>query len=230
MSKRKNAELKVAPPEKPSRPILFGAKFDVAKAKRELTRRDPELGKLMRTVGAFELKPSKEGSVFHWLLRSILFQQLNGKAASTIHSRVKDQFGGRNPEPEELLRLDPEKLRASGVSRAKTLALRDLAQAAIEGRVPDRKKAARMTDDEIVESLVPIRGIGRWTVEMLLIFALGRTDILAVDDFALRKSVAKLRGLKEMPNRKAFLVIGETWKPYRTVVSWYLWRALDLKK
>jgi 3-methyladenine DNA glycosylase/8-oxoguanine DNA glycosylase len=212
-----------------AKPVLFGPKFDVAKAKRELSRRDPALGKLMRTVGNFELKPSKEGSVFHWLVRSILYQQLSGKAAATIHGRVKDLFGGRNPEPNELVKMSPDQLRAAGVSRAKVLALHDLARAALDGRVPDRKKAARMSDDEIVECLVPIRGIGRWTVEMLLIFALGRTDVLAVDDFALRKSVAKLRGLEEMPNRKAFLEMGEAWKPYRTVVSWYLWRALDIK-
>jgi O-6-methylguanine DNA methyltransferase len=205
--------------------------FDSAKAIRDLSKRDPKLAKLIKKIGPFELKTAEnkadKKAPFHWLVRSIIYQQLHGKAAATIHLRVRALFEGRDPQPEELLSMDENRLASAGLSRQKLAALKDLALAATEGRVPNGRKMARMTDEEIIETLTPIRGVGRWTVEMLLIFGLGRTDVLAVDDFAIRKSAMLLHGLKEMPNRKALQQIGEQWKPFRTVASWYLWRALD---
>lgn len=236
MSKRKKASGRAKPSARSSarsansaarRPATIGRDFDSARALRELKKRDPDVGRLIETIGPFRLSPSKSGTVFHWLLRSILYQQLNGKAAATIHSRVRDIFGGKDPEPRELLKVPFERLKAAGVSGNKALALLDLARAAEAGLVPDRRKASRMSDEEIVQCLLPIRGVGRWTVEMLLIFALGRTDVLAVDDFALRKAVMQLKGLDEMPKKSAFEAIGEAWRPHRTLVCWYLWRSLD---
>jgi 3-methyladenine DNA glycosylase/8-oxoguanine DNA glycosylase len=211
--------------EHPPRSLLKD--FDEAEVVEFLRRRDPKLGRLMKRIGPFQLKVDRKGSPYEWLLRSIIFQQLSGKAAGTIHGRVKELFGGRNPTPEEVLTTPETSLRSAGLSRQKIAAVKDLAKAAAEGRVPDRKKISKLSDEEIIELLIPIRGVGRWTVEMLLIFGLGRADVLAVDDFAIKKSAMILHSLKEMPDRKTLSVLGERWKPYRTVASWYLWRSLD---
>jgi 3-methyladenine DNA glycosylase/8-oxoguanine DNA glycosylase len=192
-----------------------------------LRKSDPKLASIIKKIGPFDMKMRDNVSVFHSLIRSILFQQLNGRAAATIHSRVRAIFSGRDPEPAELLAVDDALLAAAGVSRNKRLALKDLARAAEEGQLPEHPAMAMMSDEDIIERLVPIRGIGRWTVEMLLIFTVGRLDVLAVDDFALKKSLMLLYKMKEMPNRKKFHQIGEKWRPYRTLACWYLWRALD---
>jgi O-6-methylguanine DNA methyltransferase len=201
--------------------------FDAGKTVRELAKRDPKLAKLMKKIGPFTFSVAEKKSAFHRLVRSIIFQQLHGKAAATIHSRLRELFGGRDPEPQELLDMDITRLASAGLSRQKLAALKDLARAATAGQVPDSKKILRMTDEEIIEALLPIRGVGRWTVEMLLIFGLGRTDVLPIDDYAIRKSAMLLYGLPEMPGRKQLLEIGERWRPWRTIASWYLWRALD---
>ena len=214
---------------KKARPLTFSRTFNEKTVARELAKSDPRLGKLIKKVGPFAFKCSKKGSPYHWLVRSIIYQQLHSKAAATIHGRVRDLFGGRDPEPAELLKMSDAKLAGAGLSRNKLAALKDLSRAALEGRVPDRKAMSRMSDEEIIELLIPIRGIGRWTVEMLLIFALGRADVLAVDDFALKKSAMLLHGLKAPPDRKKFFELGERWRPWRTVACWYLWRALDTK-
>lgn len=194
---------------------------------RYLSRRDPKLAALIKKIGPFNLpKPAKK-SVFHWLLRSIIFQQLHGKAAATIHGRVQDLFGGQDPTAEQLLKMDPEKLRKAGLSRQKLAAVKDLARAASSGEVPDPKKIPAMPDEEIIEHLLPIRGVGRWTIEMLLIFGLGRQDVLAVDDFAIKKATMILYRLKSMPDRQRMIEIGENWRPFRSLVCWYLWRSLD---
>jgi O-6-methylguanine DNA methyltransferase len=208
-------------------PRVFPRGFDANDALAELSRRDPKLGRLIQRVGPFRLKIDRSGSPYEWLLRSIIYQQLNGRAAATIHARVRALFGGRDPSPEELLAKSEALLSGAGLSRNKLAALKDLARFASEGRVPDRKRAQRMTDEELIESLICIRGVGRWTVEMLLIFGLGRCDVLAVDDFALKKSAMLLHGLDAMPDRNALRVLGERWKPWRTIASWYLWRALE---
>jgi DNA-3-methyladenine glycosylase II len=209
------------------KPILFSSRsFDSKRACRELTKQDPKLGKLIKKIGPFELKIKSKVSPFEYLVRSIIFQQLHGKAAATIHGRVLKIFGDRQPTPLELMQTDGKLLRAAGCSGNKTLALKDLARAAHEGQVPDRKRLAKMSDQEIIDALVPIRGVGRWTVEMLLIFGIGRADVLAVDDFALKKSAMILHGKKDL-TRKEFQKLGERWAPYRSLASWYLWRALD---
>jgi DNA-3-methyladenine glycosylase II len=212
---------------KKPRPLSFNRTFNEREVARHLAKRDPRLGKLMKEIGPFTFKCSKKGSPYHWLIRSIIYQQLHSKAAATIHGRVRDLFGGRDPEPAELLKMNDKKLAAAGLSRNKLAALKDLSRAALDGKVPDRKTMNKMSDEEIIEMLLPIRGIGRWTVEMLLIFALGRADVLAVDDFALKKSAMLLHGLKDPPDRKSFFALGESWRPWRTVACWYLWRALD---
>lgn len=209
------------------KPVLFSSpSFDCARACKELSKLDPKLGKLIKKVGPFELKTRRQFSPFEYLVRSIVFQQLNGKAAGTIHSRLLDVFGGRQPTPIELMKADEKLLAAAGISRNKMLALKDLAKAAHEGRVPERKAMLKMHDEEIIATLDPIRGIGRWTVEMLLIFGLGRADVLALDDFALKKSAMILHGKKSL-TRAEFQKLGERWAPYRSIASWYLWRALD---
>jgi O-6-methylguanine DNA methyltransferase len=208
-------------------PRTFPRGFDAGTALAELSRQDPRLGRLIKKVGPFRLKIDRSGSPYEWLLRSIIYQQLNARAAATIHSRVRGLFGDRDPSPKELLAKSEALLSAAGLSRNKLAALKDLARFALEGQVPDRKRAQQMSDEELIESLIRIRGVGRWTVEMLLIFGLGRCDVLAVDDFALKKSAMLLHGLDAMPDRNALRLLGVRWKPWRTIASWYLWRALD---
>lgn len=211
------------------KPKLLTGDFDPQQALRELAQKDPRMGRLIKEIGPFQLKLASDRSPYQWLMRSIIYQQLNGRAAQTIHERVRSVFGGRDPHPEELLKTADEDLLKAGLSKNKLLALRDLARHASEGKVPDRRKLARMADEEIIERLTSIRGVGRWTVEMMLIFGLGRADVLAVDDFALKKATMQLHNLPEMPQRKAFQAIGEVWRPWRSVASWYLWRSLDPK-
>ena len=226
--KAKAKKVDVRVPVATGKPRTFVARnFDARAACRELSKSDPKMGALIKGIGPFTLKPVTKASPFHRLLRSIVFQQLNGKVADIIHGRVKDLFGGRDPEPEELLAASDESLAKAGLSRAKRAALKDLALAAKEGRVPDSKAIRAMPDEEIVKLLLPIRGVGKWTVEMLLIFGLGRADVLAVDDYALKKAAMRLYKLKEMPDRKTFAALGEKWRPWRSIASWYLWRSLD---
>ena len=217
--KLEGAEPKVREPWK-----TLGKSTD--EALRHLVKQDPKLAKVIKKVGPYSFK-RRTGTPFEWLIRSIISQQLHRKAADTIQGRVRAIFGGRDPSPEELLQADNSLLAKAGLSRNKLAALKDLARAATEGQIPDRRKMSRMSDEEIIAALVPIRGVGRWTVEMLLMFGLGRADVLAVDDFALKKSAMLLHGLKEMPDRKVFAELGERWRPWRTVACWYLWRALD---
>ncbi len=209
------------------KPRVLTEDFDESSVLRDLSRRDPKMGKLIKRIGPFQLKMKEEGSPYFWLIRSIIYQQLHGKAAATIHKRMRDLFDGRDPKPHELLAMDQERMLGAGLSRNKLAALRDLARAAGEGLVPTRRQAKLLTDEEIIERLIPIRGVGRWTVEMLLIFGLKRADVLAVDDFALKKAAMLLYGLEAPPKKQAFLEIGEKWRPWRTIASWYLWRSLD---
>ena len=218
---------KSASKTKTKRAAKTGWGFEIADAIKHLRKQDPLFKKMMETVGEFTLMPSVEGSPFDALLRSIIYQQLNGKAAATIHARVQALYGDRNPTPEQLLDTQLTQLRRAGLSGNKSKALYDLAQKTLDGVVPTLAQLKKLSDEQIIERLSSVRGIGKWTVEMLLIFRLGRADILPIDDFALKKSVAQLYGLKAAPSRKEFEAIGEKWRPYRTVASWYLWRALD---
>jgi DNA-3-methyladenine glycosylase II len=200
------------------------------KAVKHLGRVDPILGKLIKTVGPCTLRPKDRRSPFEALVTSVAYQQLNGTAAATILGRVKALFPGKRfPTPEDLLDMPEECLRTAGLSRAKTVAIKDIAAKAVTGIVPSRRALSRVPDAEIVERLTTLRGVGPWTVEMLLIFTLGRADVLPVTDYGVRKGFALTYGLREMPKPKELLAFGEKWRPYRTTASWYFWRALDVQ-
>ena len=209
--------------------------FDAAEAVEHLKASDAKLAVLMERAGPFTLRLDPSPSPFESLLESILYQQLHGKAAATIHRRVREYFGG-DPTPEMLLKTPDEPLRAAGVSGNKIKAMRDLAAKTLDGTVPSHGAIARMPDAEIVQRLTEVRGIGPWTVEMLLIFRLGRPDVLPVTDYGIRKGYAmtflrvpKTRPLEaaDLPTPDAVRKRGQRWAPYRSVAAWYLWRASD---
>ena len=203
--------------------------FDPAAALAHLRAADARLARLIDAVGPFALRLKNTPTTFIALAEAIVYQQLTGRAAATIFARLCAQFPRtqHGPTPRQVLRAPDEKLRGAGLSRAKTLALRDLAQRTIRGEVPPVEELRGMEDDAIVERLTAVRGIGRWTAEMLLIFRLGRPDILPLDDYGIRKGFALTFGKRELPSREQLARWGARWKPYRTVASWYLWRALE---
>jgi len=203
--------------------------YDPQLAVAALRQADRRLGRLIDRAGPFTLQPKKMETPFLALLRAIVNQQLSGKAAATIHGRVLELLPAR-PTPEALLSLPDEQLRAAGMSRAKVASVKDLAAKTLDGTVPTLARLRRMSDEEIVSRLVQVRGIGVWSVEMLLIFRLGRPDVLPVTDLGVRKGYMLTFGAKEMPAAAELLRRGERWRPYRSVASWYLWRALDLQK
>jgi DNA-3-methyladenine glycosylase II len=193
-----------------------------------LTRVDPVMCRLIEDIGPFTLKPKVRRSTFESLARAIAYQQLHDKAAESILKRFVALFPGRRfPRPDELLAMNVSAIRKTGFSRPKILALRDLAAKTIDGTVPTNRVIMQLKDDAIVERLITVRGIGRWTVEMLLIFQLGRPDVLPVDDFGVRNGFRIAYRRRAMPTPKHVLQYGERWKPYRTVAAWYLWRAAD---
>lgn len=212
-------------------------RYDIARACDELAEADPILGRLIAKAGPFTLKLKSQHSPFEALLESIIYQQLHGKAAAAILKRLLSYFGELHPAPELLLAAPEEQLRGCGLSASKLLALRDLAAKTLDGTVPTLQQIRRLDDAEIIERLTAVRGIGTWTVEMLLIFRLGRPDVLPVTDYGVRKGFALTFG--RLPKRKPFdasmlakpadmLRRGERWRPWRSVASWYLWRACDL--
>lgn len=202
--------------------------YDPDEAVRSLRAADPVLARLMARAGPFTMEIRGLHDPFEALARNIIFQQLHGKAAAAIHARVLALFGGAKLRPADVLGADDERLRGAGLSAAKLAALRDLAAKTSDGTVPTLARLRRMTDEEIVERLTQVRGIGRWTVEMLLMFRLGRPDVLPVGDFAVRKGFALAYGLAESPKPKELTAYGERWRPYRSVASWYMWRAVEL--
>jgi DNA-3-methyladenine glycosylase II len=215
---------------------------DVALA--HLRKADPVLGKLIDRVeatGGFTLKLGHTGTPFTSLLESILYQQLHGKAAATIHKRVLLLYGPDHltaiPTPQALLDTPAEILREAGVSGNKIKALKDLAARTLDGTVPSHKAILKMSDEEIVERLTQVRGIGAWTVEMLLIFRLGRPDVLPVTDYGVRKGFAltfqrlpksKAITATDLPKPEVMLKRAKRWAPYRSIAAWYMWRACDL--
>jgi DNA-3-methyladenine glycosylase II len=212
-------------------------RYDAALACNTLAAVDPKLGDLMRRAGPFTLKLKSQHSPFEALIESIIYQQLHGKAAAAILKRLLTAFGELHPSPEHLLQAPDDRLRACGLSASKTKALRDLAAKTLDGTVPTLAAIRRMPDDEIVARLTEVRGIGTWTVEMLLIFRLGRPDVLPVTDYGIRKGFALtfLRLPKSKPFDASMLATAdqiarraEKWRPWRSVASWYLWRACDL--
>ena len=207
-----------------------GLSYDPALACLHLADADPRLGRLIGRVGEFGLRPRPSQSLFASLARAIVYQQLSGQAAATILSRVVALFAPKRfPTPADLLAMAPERLRAAGLSGAKTAALRDLAAKTLDGTVPPMARVRRMADDEIVMQLTQVRGIGRWTVEMLLMFGLGRPDVLPLGDLGVRKGYAVTFGIRELPEPEVIARRAERWRPYRSVASWYLWRALELE-
>ncbi|WP_437336376.1 methylated-DNA--[protein]-cysteine S-methyltransferase [Sorangium sp. So ce394] len=206
--------------------------FDPAVAVERLRASDAALGRLIDRVGPFGMRLDRTSSLFLALAESIVYQQLTGKAAATIFARVRALFPPAHEgfTPEQLLRASDEELRAAGLSRAKLLALRDLARRTKDGELPTLAEVHGMDDEAIIERLTQVRGIGRWTAEMLLMFRLGRPDVLPVDDYGIRKGFAFAFKQRDLPGRKDLERRGARWKPYRTVASWYLWRAAELAR
>lgn len=202
--------------------------FDLAEAVRHLCERDECLKQLIAETVPFQIDVADAQSPYEVLLKSIAYQSISGKAAATIFGRIKALSGhGRPPTPEEMLKIPKGKLRKAGLSGAKVVAMKDLAQKALQGIVPTLDQAQSLSDDELVERLVSVRGIGAWTVEMFLIFRLGRPDVLPIHDLGVKKGWSVAYGKKHMPKPKELLEFGERWRPYRTVASWYMWRAFE---
>lgn len=196
-----------------------------------LSRIDPVMRRLIADVGPFSLKPKVRRSPFESLVRAIAYQQLHDKAAESILRRFIALFPERRfPRPEDLLVMKVSAIRKAGFSRPKIMALRDLAAKTLSGTVPTGRMVKILDDHTIVDRLIEVRGIGRWTVEMLLIFQLGRPDVLPVDDFGLRNGFRIAYKKATMPTPKQLLQYGERWRPFRTAAAWYLWRAADREK
>jgi DNA-3-methyladenine glycosylase II len=196
-----------------------------------LANTDPVMRRLIRAHGPYDLRPRGWWSPFQSLARAIAHQQLNATAANSILARFVKLFPGRRfPRPDALASVSDDALRGAGFSRAKVAALRDLAAKTLDGTVPSSRVIKRLSDDDIVARLTEVRGIGRWTVEMLLIFQLGRPDVLPADDFGVRTGFRHAYGLRDLPRPKDVLAHGERWRPHRTAAAWYLWRAADRAK
>lgn len=201
-----------------------------AEALKHLKKSDKALAKVINKVGLCPLEPDPATAPYQALIRSVVYQQLSGKAAGTIFERFKALYPRRRfPKPEDILATDMATLRSAGLSQAKALAILDIAAKTKEGLVPSSKAIAKLENDEIIERLTSIRGVGQWTVEMLLIFKLGRMDVLPATDYGVRKGFAKILGAEELPTPKELMAYGERWKPFRSYAAWYLWRALELK-
>ena len=202
--------------------------YDPIDAVEHLSRVDPVMGALIHRAGPFEIEIRRMHDPFQTLMRSITFQQLSGKAADTIYGRVVELFDGDGPpSPEQVIEIDYDDLRGAGLSNNKTLAIKDLAAKTLDGTVPSLEDLRKLDNDEIVERLTAVRGVGRWTVQMLLIFRLGRADVFPVHDLGVRKGYTKIHGLDELITPKKLERAGEIWRPYRSGASWYLWRAVD---
>ena len=195
---------------------------------RHLKRADPALAAVIERVGPCRLTPRAEGTHFDALVRSIVYQQLSGKAAGTIHGRVMALYGGRAPTPAELLATSDEQLRGAGLSRQKLSYLKDLAAKVESGAVPlDESSIALLGDDEIIEHLVQVKGIGRWTVQMFLMFRLGRPDVLPELDLGVQNAIRRVYRLRKHPGPKDVRRIGARWSPFASIACWYLWRSLE---
>jgi 3-methyladenine DNA glycosylase/8-oxoguanine DNA glycosylase len=200
---------------------------DLARARRALMRRDNALAAIIRQRGPCGIRTDRAADIFAGLVEAIVSQQLSGRAAAAIYGRLRALMPQAGPPtPEALLRLSDASLRGAGLSRQKASYVRDLSRKVVDGTVQIDGLAA-MGDEEIVQELTKIKGVGRWTVEMILIFRLARPDVLPVGDLGIVKAIQKAYGLKKAPDAKRMLKIGEQWRPYRSVASWYLWASLD---
>lgn len=202
--------------------------FDHEQAAAELASRDARLAKLIAKTPPFQLDQTPFESPYEALLEAIAYQSISGKAAAKIYERIQALgANGRCPTPLEILATPKRRLRTAGLSNAKAAAMKDLAQKTIEGVVPTLEQARAMSDEELVERLIGVRGIGAWTVEMFLIFRLGRPDVLPIHDYGVQKGFALTYGKRKIPKPKELLKFGERWRPYRTIASWYMWRAIE---
>jgi DNA-3-methyladenine glycosylase II len=200
------------------------------KARTHLSRVDPKLKIYIEKIGTMNVELDPEETVFESLGTSILYQQLHGKAAAKILGRLKILFGSSEsfPSPSQIVEASVEHLMTAGLSQAKSNALKDLAEKSIEGLIPDRVGTHKMTNEDIIEAFCKVRGIGRWTAEMFLMFTLGRLDVLPVHDFGVRLGYMKVYHKRRMPTPKELDRYGERWRPFRTAAAWYMWRALEL--
>jgi DNA-3-methyladenine glycosylase II len=202
--------------------------FDHVKAHEHLTRTDKRMARVITKTGAFRFQLDQCDSVYESLLEAIVYQSISGKAAATIYARIKALgSNGLCPTPAEILAVSVQRLREAGLSGAKAAAMKDLAQKTIDGVVPTLEAAGLLSDEELVGRLISVRGIGAWTVEMFLIFRLGRPDVLPIHDYGVQKGFALAYGKKEIPKPRELAAFGERWRPYRTVASWYMWRAVE---
>jgi DNA-3-methyladenine glycosylase II len=194
------------------------------RARRSLLRRDRRLAPVIRDAGPCEMLPS--GDPYRALVRSVVFQQLAGSAARAIAQRLPARYRGRYPKPADLLETSDAELRSVGLSRQKIAALRAIATAFDSGELSNRR-LYRLDDDAVVEAVTQVRGVGEWTAHMLLMFSLGRPDVLPVGDYGVRKGAMQVYGLDDLPGPSELEAIAESWRPYRSVASWYLWRATE---
>jgi DNA-3-methyladenine glycosylase II len=189
-------------------------------------RRDPVLARVIEEVGPCKLAPRADGTHFDHVVRAIVYQQLSGKAARTIHERVMALTGGRPPAPAELLAIPDETLRAAGLSRQKLLYLKDLAARTLSGEVP-MDSLHDLADADIIRTLTAVKGVGVWTAQMFLLFRLGRLDVLPVLDLGIQNAIQRAYRLRKRPTPIKVAEIGKRWSPYASIASWYLWRSLD---
>jgi len=196
------------------------------KAVAHLRAADPLLSDVIDRVGPCRFAPRAEGTHFDAVVRAIVYQQLSGKAAATIHARVMGLYGNRPPSPAEMLETPDSDLREAGLSRQKLSYLKDLAEKVDSGDVP-LHDLDELADDEVVDALVKVKGVGRWTAQMFLMFRLGRLDVLPDLDLGIQKGIQLMHGLDTLPPPRRVLELGEPWRPYRTIASWYLWRSLE---
>jgi DNA-3-methyladenine glycosylase II len=200
--------------------------FDLAAATQYLAAKDARLAELIQSTEPFQMSADELESPYEALLEAIAYQSISGKAAATIFGRIKALgSNGRAPSPQEMVKLRKQALRKAGLSGAKAVAMKDLAKKTIEGVVPTLEDAQKLSDEELVKRLTSVRGIGAWTVEMFLIFRLGRPDVLPIHDLGVQKGWSIIYGKKHKPKPRELLAFGERWRPYRTVASWYMWRA-----
>ncbi|MCW2974546.1 MAG: alkA [Thermoleophilia bacterium] len=226
----KGADLDVssAPPAKVS---AGGLTYARATALRHLRAADPALARVIDAAGPFTVRPEPgRFDPYPYLIRTIVYQQLHGKAAATIHRRMLDLFGGEVPTPQQLMASSIEQLRGAGLSGSKAAALIDLAARTAAGVLPTAEEIPTLSDLELVDRMTVVRGIGPWTVHMLLIFGLGRPDVLATGDFAVREGYRIMHGLAKQPTPTEYRASTEHWRPYRSVASWYMYRAVDLHR
>jgi DNA-3-methyladenine glycosylase II len=208
---------------------MTGFGFDPKRAVAHLRKADPALAEVIAGVGPFAMQLKASRSLFGALAEAIVYQQLSNKAAATIYGRIEALYPRARDgfTPAHIRRTDDDRLRGVGLSRAKVLALRDLAEKVASRQLPTLAEAHQLEDDALIERLVEVRGIGRWSAEMFLMFRLGRPDVLPLGDYSLRKAYATAFGKRKLPSPEALARAGEKWRPYRTVASWYLWQTLN---